>query len=516
MMEAIIFNSILKVGEPKTPERKKSARPFPKEKLPEPILPNHADFKQVYYAAWEMAWNKISYGTQENGFEPEYMDEGFNELIYQWDYAFITGFAVYGRNVFPVMPSLDNFYKKQRADGYIQRVYWETNGKIAHEPSADEPMTNPPLFAWIEWRYYEISGDSSRFSRVVPILRKYYEWAEINCRTEKGKGLFYSTELGSGMDNTLRKGVGKAAWIDYSAQHALAAKYISKMADVIGDNESKLSFQKKHDELKGIINKELWNSKTEFYHDLKEDGELSKTKHIGAFWTLLVDISTKNQTEKLLEHLENPAEFNRPHRVPTLSADQAEYDPKGHYWLGSVWAPTNYMVVEGLRNTGNPKLAYEIALNHLQNVRDIYFNFNPHPDSVAFDERYADEYKTLWECYSSEYQKPATRWDNTFYSRQDFVGWTGLGPIAMLIETVMGFSVKGNENLIEWTINEDLGDYGINKLQLRNQRINFAIRSENGIKEIVADAEFPFNLIINYEGKSKNIEIKAGKQSIRL
>jgi hypothetical protein len=138
------------------------------------------------------------------------MDEGFNELIYQWDSCFMTAFAVYAREVFPVMASLDNFYDKQREDGYIQRVYWEKDGSLVNAPTSDEPMVNPPLFAWMEWRCYQITGDSSRIRRVLPVLTSYDEWLTHNCRSDKNRDLYYISMLGSGMDNTPRPGCGKS------------------------------------------------------------------------------------------------------------------------------------------------------------------------------------------------------------------------------------------------------------------------------------------------------------------
>ncbi len=494
------FNSILKVGDPPTPQRLKNKEKFPKEKLPEPVLEKNPELVELYYAAWEMAWNKIQKGTERNGFAEYYMDEGFNELIYQWDLCFITSFAIYGRDVFPVMQSLDNFYKKQRADGYIQRVYWETDGTIAHEPTPDEPMVNPPLFAWVEWRYYQFSGDDSRFQTVLPVLKKYYNWCETNCRTDLGKGLYYISMLGSGMDNTPREGVGKAAWIDYSAQQALAADCISKIAGQSGEPGIAASFLAKSKELKEKINHYLWSEGSSFYHDLREDGRLSSTKHIGAYWTLLPEVCPEKRLPAFIQHLRNPAEFNRPHLVPTLAADMPQYDPKGHYWLGSVWAPTNYMVVQGLMANGYRSLADSVAENHLRNISDIYYNFSPATEDIAFEERYEDGYHTLWECYSPEYKKPATRWDNTFYSRQDFVGWTGLGPISMLIENILGFDVRGAENRIIWNIKRE-DKHGIRNIKLAGQKVSLIFKYENNIPLIDIHCEKPFELVYNFNGE---------------
>lgn len=509
------FNSIVKVGNPSTPQRKKSNRPFPKEQLPEPILETQPQLVEMYYAAWQMAWNKIQQGTPENGFEPYYMDEGFNELIYQWDLCFITSFAMYGRNVFPVMPSLDNFYKKQRPDGYIQRVYWETTGKIANEPTADEPMVNPPLFAWLEWRYYQISGDSSRFKQVLPVLTKYFNWTERNCRTKKGKGLFYITGLGSGMDNTPRKNVEKAAWIDYSAQQALAALCITIIANVQKDIKTREIYSKKYADIKSRINALLWNKQTRFYYDLTENDTLSSTMHIGAFWTLISEVCSKNKLPYMISHLKNPTEFWRPHLVPTLAANQPEYDKKGHYWLGSVWAPTNYMVIKGLMANNQSALADSIAFNHLKNIADVYFNFKPQTDKIAFEERYNDNYQTFWECYSSELNEPATRWDNTFYSRQDFVGWTGLAPISLLIENVLGFDIEGKDNLIQWTIKRT-DKHGIKNIQLGNQKVTLICKTINERPQITIKCEKPFKLKVVYKNRTYSFNITKNEKVISI
>ena len=140
------FNSILKVGDPPRPKRKEGRLgALPVGNLPRPILDGNPEWVDLYYAAWRMAWEKISFGTPENGFVNRFMDEGFNELIFQWDTVFMTMFGMYARHLFPVMPSLDNFYRKQRDNGYIQRVYSEETGEEVGVPTKEEPMVNPPL-----------------------------------------------------------------------------------------------------------------------------------------------------------------------------------------------------------------------------------------------------------------------------------------------------------------------------------------------------------------------------------
>lgn len=492
------FNSIIKVGNPKRPTRKKAARPLNRNYPPKPILENNPEWIELYYRAWEMAWAKISHGTEENGFVENYMDEGFNELIFQWDTNFMAAFAMYAPKVFPAMESLDNFYMKQRKDGYIQRVYREDNGAEVAEPTQDEQLINPPLFAWIELKYYHVTGDTSRLKRVLPILVNYYNWIENNCRSEKGQGLYYITKLGSGMDNVPHQGVGKGGWVDISAQQALAAKSIAEIAQAIDDDETVKAFESKHKELERLINIYCWNPVKDFFYDYREDGRLSNTMHIGAFWTLISEVCSPEKFLDLREHLTDPREFWRPHVVPTISKSNPVYDPKGHYWLGGVWAPTNYMVVKGVEAYGDFDLANRIAHNHISNMAEVYYNFTPEEKNIAFEERYGDDYQTIWECYSPEYPEPATRWDNTFYSRQDFVGWSGLGPIAMLIENIIGLNLRADKNQILWHIFRD-DEHGIEKLKFGKQTISLKCtpNEEHLAFEIYAQKSFRLEILWN-------------------
>ena len=73
------------------------------------------------------------------------------------------------------------------------------------------------------------------------------------------------------MDNTPRHNVGKAAWIDYSAQQALAALCITKIAEVQNKKQIAETYINKYNNIKSNINKLLWDDKTNFYYDMTEN-----------------------------------------------------------------------------------------------------------------------------------------------------------------------------------------------------------------------------------------------------
>lgn len=508
------FNSLIKIGDPPTPKRKRSNIPFPKERLPEPVIED-ANLIDLYYFSWNRAWDKITHGTKANGFVESYIDEGFNEWIYQWDSNFMVAFAMYANDLFPTMLTLDNFYLKQRPDGYIQRVYSEATGDIAVEPTADEPVLNPPLFAWMELRYYELTGDASRIERVLPVLVKYHNWIEKNAASVISPWLYYQTPLGSGMDNVPRRGVEKGGWVDFSSQMALAANSISKLAGIIKNGEWSSLFAQKHENIKEAINKYCLHKNGNFLFDVRPDGSLSTTTHAGAFWALLSEALDAETAKGLVVHLNDTNAFNRPHRIPTLAKYDPDYNPRGHYWLGGVWAPVVFSTVKGLEKYGLFETAYEVAENHLMNIADIYKNFTPSEDKIAFEERYNDGYKTIWECYSPEYPEPGIRWDNTFYGRQDFAGWTATGPIALLIENIIGIDVKASQNKIIWRIHRN-DKHGMKNLPFGKEKVSLIVTAGKENREIWVDSKSFFNLEVFYGGAAYQFDVKSGENRFKM
>ncbi len=486
--------------------------------LPLPIVESHPEWIELYWAAWEMAWNKVSFGTPDNGLVDAYMDEGFNEQIYQWDSSFICLFGRYGLRLFPVMATLDNFYRKQRADGYIQRVYSETTGGEVEPVTDDEPVVNPPLFAWIEWEYYRFSGDASRLAAVRPRLEAYYDWLRHHLRDPSSGGLYFQTQLGSGMDNTPRGDAWRGGWVDMSAQQALAARALADLADATGDPERAAAWRAEHDSLATAINSLLYHQDDGFYYDRDRAGSLTGVEHIGAMWTLIAGVATGERADRLVEHLADPGEFYRPHLFPSLAASEPGYSGDGHYWLGGVWAPTNYMTIRGLEAIGRADFAAEAAENHLSNMAAVYQQPPEEIDRIAPEERVGDLH-TIWECYAPDHPSPATRWDDRYLSRQEFVGWSGLGPIALLFEQIIGLRVIGADDTIEWTLRR-IDRHGAERLPLGDATVDLVAEPRAGADapiEIHVRCDRSFTLAVRRgDGEWQRFEIEPGSSTLTV
>ena len=401
--------------------------------VPEPVIPARPHLKEMYEACWVIGYQQTHYGTPQNGFVRWYIDEAFDNRLFQWDLCFALAWAKYGQGALPSIESLDNFYRKQHEDGAIAGVINESDG--SDDQPKDAPwFTRNNLFSWIEFEYYKTTGDASRFERVVPVLRDYARWVQKNRRHDNGH--YFWSGWSSGMDNSPRSVADEFyppySWVDYDANEALAAYHLAEMADVVGDTAVAEEFRGLHAELKQLVNSEMWSEEDQFYWDLDKDGSFLKEKTIASFWPMWGRITEERHVEGLVQHLNNENEFNRPHRVPTLAADHPDYNPKGDYWRGSVWAPTNHMITKGLAANGRHELARTIVLNHLENMSEVFQNT-----------------ETVWENYAPESAAPGEP------AAPNFVGWSADGPIAQLIEHYIGIRPDVPNNRIDWMLLTD-------------------------------------------------------------
>lgn len=410
-----------------------------KERLPHPVWEGHGDYIDCYWRAWEIAFSNLRAPTEGNGFVSAYIDAAFNNCIFMWDSAFMLMFGKYADRIFKFQNTFDNFYAKQHKDGFICRQIDEEDGRdvfARHDPSS----TGPEVMTWCEWDYFLNFGDKERLARVFPCLVAYHQWMREHFTWRDGT--YFSSGYGCGMDNCPRLDTkyhvafsnGHLIWVDACMQELNACNILIKMSDVLGESEYVEELAAERDKLFKVINEKLWDDKTSFYYDLRDDDTFNGVKHIGAFWSLLAKCVPEERSEAFIEHLNNENEFKTDHRVPTLSKDHPEYNPAGGYWCGSVWPPTNYMVLKGLDAYGKYDLSHEIACSHLDAVVEIF-----------------KDARTVYENYAPEFANGKPSRGST--SRADFVGWSGLSPISIMFEYVFGIKPNASENKIVWYVN---------------------------------------------------------------
>lgn len=513
--------------------RKKPARPGPvpafdrtRAALAAPIFDENPDFIACYWKAWELAFKNFHAPAVNSGFVSPFIDAAFNQNIFLWDTCFMTMFCNYAHPHVPGICSLDNFYAKQHDSGEICREIdretgrdfepwinadreplfsrwgfdWERGTRrvnityAGREPPPLAPMLtldalNHPILAWAELESYRVTGDRERLRQVWEPLVRYH--AALREYLRQGNGL-YMTDSCS-MDNSPRnpwlEGGGTA--VDTSSEMVLFARHLGQIAEIVGRNDDAAAFARQADELAGTINRIMWDPGRRFYFDRTLNGERVPVKTVGAFWTLLACVASQEQAKALADELRNPATFGTPHRVPTLSADTQTFDGStGCYWRGAVWAPTTMMVVRGLEEYDLDDLAREIAVEHLASVVAVY-----------------KETGTIWENYAPRGRRPGKP------AKPDFVGWSGLAPITLLLEYAVGLKPNAAERVLEWSIHSPKR-VGVERYWFAGTTVSLVCDNPDatGARELAIQSDAPFTLRIKLRDRIVRIDVPQGRR----
>jgi glycogen debranching enzyme len=461
--------------------------------LPHPFWLGNEAAIECYWRSWEIGFGNLLAPTASNGFVSPYLDTAFNGHLFMWDSAFAMQFGMYGSRAFHFQGTLDNLYCKQHPDGFICREIDEDDGRDVFE-RYDPASTGPNVLPWAEWTYFTRFGDRERLTHVFPVLLAYTQWM----RTYRTwlDGSYWTSGWGCGMDNLPRVepafspefSHGRMRWLDATLQAILAGDLLSRMARVLGRENSVNGLRQETEALRALVNRCLWEEDSGYYYDQFGSGKLNMVRHIGAYWALLAGVVPEDRLERFIAHLDDPAEFNRPHRVPSLAHSHQAYDPLGGYWRGGVWAPTNYMVLKGLRASGYGSLAHLIACNHLENVVQVW-----------------EDTGTVWENYAPESARPGVP------ARPDFVGWSGLPAIAVLLEEVFGLQPDAPAHTLYWDVRL-LDEHGVRQYPFGTRGLlDLKCYARESVLEkpmIEIRSNVPVKLKIHWAGGEGEVEIK--------
>lgn len=416
--------------------------------LPSPVWDENPQWVELYWKAWEIAFSNLKQPPKGSPLVANWIDEGLSPQVFQWDTHFMVMFGRYAAHIFPFIESHDNFYARQHDDGMICRILNEADGVDHHWGlGANYARTiNPPLFSWGEMEYFRFTKDTARLAQIIAPIEKYVAWVEKNRRaTGTQHNLYWSNGQASGMDNTPRD-VGRPApdgdihsatdamgWIDMSSQIKMCYDNLAEICTILGRKRDAKEYRKRASSLAKRINRYMWDKESGLYYDVDTASVRTKWITTATFWPILAGISSPVQTARLVSAIKNEELFWRPLPLPSLAANQPHYDARGRYWRGGVWAPTTYMTVKGLQNSGYEELASTIAAKNMAVMYKVY-------ESTG----------TIWELYSPEMPIPATDATGVQTVKPDFVGWSGLIPISMFIENIIGINADAVTNKVVW------------------------------------------------------------------
>ncbi len=456
------------------------------------------DFVDLYDRTWAWAQDFFRKGTSSNGFDLRYFNYPESDSINQFEACLSTFFLVYSNRQFPAASSLDNFYNKQEKAGAIRGMYKESDGSPL-KPKNNPECVMPPLFALAEYNLYHKEGNKKRLRDIMPKLEAHYNWLKSTFQHENG---LYAVPLAATMmDNSPREDA--VYLVDFNAQQALNALYMSAIGDVLNDKELSFTYKRLYFSLKTRINSMMWDEKSGFYMDLDKDGKQIKKKTIAGFWTLWAEIPNEDKASSLIDHLKNPKTFGSDNPFPSLAQDEPEFNPEGHGCRGSVFPVFNFMVVKGLEKYARYELARECSIRHLYFMLDTL-----HPEGNKGN---------IYEAYRPDREGPAIWPENKKFPRPLYLPYTALVAITLMIENIIGLYISLPRKTVDWII-PTLEIMGIEHLSLKRNLITILSNKSGRGWEIRLESEKLYYFTINVlsDNKKKTLPIPSGKCSMLI
>ncbi|RZA09813.1 MAG: hypothetical protein EOP11_00470 [Proteobacteria bacterium] len=379
------------------------------------------------------------------------VDAAFNENSFLWDDMF-TCLHVMSFNPGLCRSTVEFWLNVQKHHsqglGDIPREVLKSNGtsfnifETVHlgQTLPNGSYTNPNIMGDVVEALVDQTGlhaDNRKLvEQVLESMEGYGKWMDEHraVKDKNGKPMgYWISDLGSGMDNIGRApgdDFTKVGYVDELARRIELEKSSARLNARLGNFEKMRKHEARAKELDKMLNTNYWSKEKGFYYDLVpgKDGKLVRQEDmptVGGFWPLLSRSASPAQM-KQISQLWNTAEtFGGDFPVRSLppvmdKLRPGSFYPKGGYWRGGNWAPTDIVKALGEERAGRPDLAAATINKKL--AADTH---------ISNEEVKKGGSKTVYETIGTdEAGKPIPGVQvepdgRVHQTRKDFVGWGG-------------------------------------------------------------------------------------------
>jgi putative isomerase len=211
------------------------------------------------------------------------------------------------------------------------------------------------LLTWNRWRFEnrDCNGDGLLELASVPWNADNDEeiWNIGTC------GKCQGAKFESGLDNSTmwdraifneEKHCLELSYVGLNAEMVFDCECLEKMAALLGREEERKELEDRRLPLTKLINENLWNEEVGCYLNKNWSGEFDPCLSLTHFYPITAGIVEGERLETLLDkHLLNEEEFWGEYVIPNISKNDLSYEEQD-YWRGRIWAPTNFLVGEGI------------------------------------------------------------------------------------------------------------------------------------------------------------------------
>lgn len=322
--------------------------------------------------AWYNLWSGFVRAGDVYPYDALLMSKKFMSSLWSWDHCFnaLALAQIDGQM------ALEQFL--------IPFAHQDRNGALPDllNPNTEVlyTFTKPPVHGWC----FSLLMD--RYSYGKEVLWKVYDHLEkwtnwwLVFRDPDGDGIpDYPHGNDCGWDNSTLFDEGYYIESpDLPAFLILQMNCLARIAGMLKMGEAEQKWKEQAEKLKNLWYEHSWNgnrfmAKQSGTHYYKEE----PTSLLSIMPIVLGGFLEQDKMEKLVEILKE--QFLTPYGPATEALDSPDYESDG-YWRGPIWAPSTYLLVDGLRRGGYQKLAEKIGKGFCHMVKDIahgnYENFD--------------------------------------------------------------------------------------------------------------------------------------------
>jgi putative isomerase len=248
--------------------------------------------------------------------------------------------------------------------------------------------TQSPIISFIIWQLYRMHGEKSLLSLSYDILARNNEWLRTK-RDGNGNGIleFGSSDVGTGFYKGTKLAAKDESFMDNSPIHdearwnpesrtldaedvglnclySLDCEMLARIATALGRHDEAKAHAGRALEMRRKIAAHFWDGERQIFANRLWSGKFVKSLAPTSFYPLLCGAASREQTEALLRHLDDPKTFGGTYGLPSVSRD----DPAAAdnvYWRGRIWPILNWLVWSGLKRVGADGAATRLAAKGL-------------------------------------------------------------------------------------------------------------------------------------------------------
>lgn len=312
-----------------------------------------ADREDFCRVTWYNLWSSFVRAEDTYKYDAMLMSKKYMSSVWTWDHCF-NALAIAPADLNTAIEQFLLPFELQSESGALPDM-WNPNSEVVWG------VTKPPIHGWC------FSKIMSRFQVSDSVLRKVYRhlvmWTQwwMDRRDFDQDGVpEYPQGCDSGWDNSTLFDLGYFIETpDLAAYLVLQMKTLSDIADRLGDSASARMWEERSRTLLCRLYQHSWVgdrfvAKQSGTHKYVE----RPTSLLALMPLVLGDILEESKFDRLVEILER--DFLTENGPATEALASKWYNSDG-YWRGPIWAPSTYLLVDGLRRGGRNDLATRIA-----------------------------------------------------------------------------------------------------------------------------------------------------------